>query len=86
MQAWKGRMRGPAYAGHVDRKLIMVNGKRYHFAVEIRCRGRPGIRRGPGREASRVMPAAVPFGQMARAHPSCAMTHSMHCFTVLSHS
>ena len=63
------------YPGYVDRKLIMVNGQRYHFAVKI-SDGAPGLsaqrpRRAAspdaaGRGGSRDMNSEIAFGQLAR--------------------
>jgi hypothetical protein len=75
------------YPGYVDRKLIMVNGQRYHFAVKI-SDGVPrlpaqGPRReaqaGAGRTGARDMSTEITFGQVARdmqsenARCSCGM-------------
>jgi len=63
------------YPGYVARKLIMVNGQRYHFAVKISdgaprlSAQRPRHEASPdaaGRAGSRETSAEIAFGQVAR--------------------
>lgn len=65
------------YPGYVDRKLIMVNGQRYHFAVKI-SNGVPGLPAqrprseapaGAGRVGLRDRSTEIAFGQVARDVP-----------------